>query len=98
MNNTFKGHTLESIPVSGQLSVSEFKGLKIYFSYAEPIAIASDTYAIINDTPYSATTTNHIRIVKRMFIETRMMNFYDFEERLERILDGTSYKRWNSYD
>lgn len=98
MNNIFKGHSLEAVKVNGQLTRSEFNGLTIWFSYAEPIAISSDDYVIVNNTSYSTTTSRHMLIVKRMFITKREMTNEEFEERLERILNKTSNKRWNSYD
>lgn len=99
MNNIFKGHSLKAANVNGQLTRSEFNGLNIWFSYAEPIAISSDNgYVILNDTSYSSTTSRHISAVRRMFVSVREMNNEEFEERLERILDKTSNKSWNSYD
>lgn len=98
MNNEFKGHSLKAEKVIGQLTRSEFNGLTIWFSYAEPIGISSENYLIVNSTSYSRTTSSHVSYIKRLIVSFAEMNFEDFEERLERILNKSSNLRWNSYD
>jgi len=94
MNNEYKGHILDAETVSGQLTKSEHKGLTIWFSYAEPIAICNSSLAIMNDVAFSQTTSRHVLHVKRLYSEIRKLSFDEFNIKLTNILDGNMEGRW----
>jgi len=94
MNNEYNGHSFIAKDVKGKLSKSEFKGLDIWFSYAEPIAISNGERVIVNSELFSPTTARHISYVKKIHTEIDNLPFNEFNDKLKKILDGKSEGRW----
>jgi hypothetical protein len=92
MNIVCKGYTLHAEKVSGQLSKSEIKGLTLWLSYDEPIAICYPTKVIITDADFSSTTSRHINHVKSLYDDILIMPYEEFQNRVIDLLSGNWLK------
>lgn len=88
MNIVCKGYTIHAEKVSGQLSKSEIKGLTLWFSYDEPIAICYPNKAIMTDACFSSTTSRHINHVKNLYDEVDILPYENFQKRVVGLISG----------
>lgn len=91
MRVSYKGHSFITEKVSGNLSKVHFKGLDVWFSYEEPIAICYPKRAIISDADFSSTTSRHVAHVKNLFHDLQIIDWKEFEVKALKLFSG----EWN---